>query len=502
MDNIVIPINTGKEGNRRKRFLAAIRQKIFVEKLHNPAGLTIISVIAILIAMGIAKMGFTFGVLCMVGVLALPAIYTIVMYPRIGMVIYLSMAYLIMWFLRLGVHFPLGTLMDGMEALFLLGLLIRQKQKPNWKIFKGPISTMILIWIAYNFLEFANPTAESRLAWVYTVRSVAVVMFMYFVFVYNITTKKYIQFVIKLWLGLAFFGAAYAFKQEHFGFFPFEEAYLHSDPNIELLLFIGGVWRKFSIFSDPVVFSYTMVVSSMLCVGLLTGPLPVWKKVVLYFLIVFYLLNMLYSGTRGADVLPPVSLLLMAILKFNKKVMVLLIAGAVMMGTLIFMPTSNQTIARFQSAFKPSDDASFNVRKINQKRIQPYILTHPLGGGLGATGEWGQRFAPYSFLASFPPDSGYVRVAVELGWLGLFIFCMFMFTVLRVGINNYFSIKDPQLKSYALAMVLIVFAFNIGNYPQEALVQFPSNVYFYLVTALIVVIKRIDDQQNQLQHAQ
>jgi len=46
-------------------------------------------------------------------------------------------------------------------------------------------------------------------------------------------------------------------------------------------------------------------------------------------------------------------------------------------------------------------------------------------------------------------------------------------------------------------MVLIVFAFHIGNYPQEALVQFPSNVYFYLVTALIVVIKRIDDQQQK-----
>ncbi|MDR3679404.1 MAG: O-antigen ligase family protein [Flavipsychrobacter sp.] len=502
MDNIIIPIKRNEEG-WRKKLLANLRQLVLIEKLNNPVGITALTVLFLLVGLGIAKLGLVFGVLCMIVVLALPAVYTIVMYPRVGMIIYLTMAYLIMWFLRLGVNFPLGTLMDGMEGLFILGLLIRQKQKPDWKIFKGPISIWILVWISYNLLEFANPTAESRLAWVYTVRSVAVVMFMYFIFVYNIRTKAYVKLIIKLWLGLAFFGAAYAFKQEHFGFFPFEEAYLHSDPNIALLLFIGGVWRKFSIFSDPVVFSYTMVVSSMLCVGLLTGPLSLKKKLVLYFLIAFFLLNMLYSGTRGADVLPPVCLLLLAILKYNKKVLVILLIGAGLMAALIFMPTGNQTLGRFQSAFKPSNDASFNVRKINQKRIQPYIWSHPLGGGLGATGEWGQRFAPYSFLASFPPDSGYVRVAVELGSIGLFLFCMLMFTILRVGINNYYSIKDPQLKSFCLAMVLIVFAFNIGNYPQEALVQFPSNVYFYLVTALIVVIKRIDDQQNQqLQHGQ
>ncbi len=496
MDNIVIPIKP-KEAGKRKRLLSYLHRIVLVEKLNNPLGITALVLLSLILGLGVAKLGLIFGALCMVVVVAIPAVYGILMYPRFGIIIYLTMAYLIMWFLRLGVNFPLGTLMDGMLALFILGVLIQQKKKPDWKIFKGPISIMILVWIGYNLLEFANPVAESRLAWVYTVRSVAVVMLSYFIFTYNIRTKKYVELLIKLWLGLAFFGAAYAFKQEYFGFFPFEEAYLHSDPNIALLLFIGGTWRKFSIFSDPVVFSYTMVVSSMLCVGLLTGPMPLKKKLILYFLIGFYLLCMLYSGTRGADVLPPVTLFFLAILKFNKKVLMLLCVGAALMAALIFVPSSNQTISRFQSAFKPSDDASFNVRKINQKRIQPYILTHPLGGGLGATGEWGQRFAPYSFLASFPPDSGYVRVAVELGSVGLFLFCLFMFTVLRVGINNYFSIKDPQLKSYCLAMVLVVFAFNFGNYPQEALVQFPSNVYFYLVVALIGVIKRIDDEQNE-----
>ena len=48
-------------------------------------------------------------------------------------------------------------------------------------------------------------------------------------------------------------------------------------------------------------------------------------------------------------------------------------------------------------------------------------------------------------------------------------------------------------------MVLVVFCLNIGNYPQEALVQFPNNIYFYMVAALIGVIRQLDQEKtNQL----
>jgi len=485
----------------KRSFTERTRHMFLISKLNNPLGISIALVVCAFLTFGIAKYGMMVGIAAVAAMVGIPVVCGVVAYPRFGIIIFLTMAYLIMWFYKMGVDFPLGTLMDGMEGLFILSLFISQRKKKDWTMFKGPVTTMILVWIGYNLLEVVNPSAESRLAWVYTIRTVAVVMFMYFIFLYFITTKKFIRLIFKLWIGLAFFGALYAFKQEHIGFFPFEEAFLHSDPNIELLLFIGGVWRKFSIFSDPVAFAYNMVTSSLLCIGLMTGPIATYKKVILSLLIMFFILNMLYSGTRGAYVLIPASVLLMAVMKYNRKVLLMAITGMVFLLGVIFMPSGNQTINRFQSAFKPSDDASFNLRKMNQKRIQPYIQTHPLGGGLGSTGEWGQRFAPNSYLANFPPDSGYVRVAVELGWIGLGIFCMLMFTILKTGINNYYKIRDPELKSYCLAVTLIVFALNFGNYPQEALVQYPSNIYFYLVVALMTITLRIDQQQNKIADA-
>ena len=498
MDNeIAIPtVQTAERSFTGKR-RPPVRHSM-LDRLNSPMGYGILLLCSLGIGTAIALTGIKTAILILVGMVALPIVYILVVYPRIGITIFLTMAYLIMWFLKMGVPFPLGTLMDGMEALFILGLLLKIKKKPEWHLFKGPVGTMILLWIVYNIVEVANPSAESRLAWVYTVRSVAVVMVMYFVFVFNIRTKEFIKFIFKLWLGLALFAAAYAWKQEHIGFFPFEDRYLHSDPGIAGLLFIGGVWRKFSIFSDPVVFAYTMAVSSLMCFGLMTGPLPTKKKLILLGMAMFYIMNMLYSGTRGAYVLIPAAMILFAILKYNKKVMMAAVVAAAFFVIIINIPTSNYTLFRFQSAFKPSNDASYNLRKMNQKRIQPYILSHPLGGGLGATGEWGLRFAPWSYLAHFPPDSGYVRVAVEMGWIGLFILCFLMFTILRTGINNYYHIRDPELKSWCLGLTMVIFAFNIGNFPQEALVQYPSNVYFYLVTALIVVVRRIDDQQNNL----
>ncbi len=493
-NDFIIPISPSSGNTRRAGW--RVRKSFLIEKLNNPIGYILLFLVCAGLAAGVGMYGMKFGIIAMVAMVAIPAVYALVVYPMVGISFFLIMAYFLLYILKLGVNFPLGTMMDGMEVLFLLGLLIKQKRERNWKIFKGPISTMILIWLVYNVLEAANPSAESRMAWVYTVRSVAVIMIMYFIFLYNIRTIEFVRFLFKLWLVLALIAALYAYKQQYIGFTSFEDAYLHSDPNVAELLFIGGVWRKFSIFSDPVVFAYTMAVSSLLCIGILSGPVTNRNKWILRGLIYMYLSAMLFSGTRGAYVLVPAGLVMYAILKFNKRILTIGIIGAVFFVILVFIPTSNNTLYRFQSAFKPSNDASFNLRKNNQKRIQPYIQSHPMGGGLGATGVWGQRFAPYSYLAHFPPDSGYVRVAVENGWIGLLLLCTLIFVALKTGIENYYLIKDPELKSYTLAMILVIFAFHIGNYPQEALVQYPSNVNFYLVIALIGVLMRLENQKN------
>lgn len=487
-----------------KRISGDIQAKYFSdnkdEKKLPPNLLLAIGFISIIIlslgfSVTLSIFGIKYAAVFLAILIAIPTAIIIIAYPKAGIIILLIAAYFIMWIIRMGVDFPLGTVMDGLQVLLIFSFFLNQKFNPNWDIFKTPIAIIILIWEVYALLQFANPTAESRLAWLYTVRSVAVVTLMYFIFSYFITTISFVRLIIKVWMFLTFLGALNAFKQEHFGFFAFEEANFH-DPLIQSLLFINGTWRKFSIFSDPVAFSYNMAISTIFCICVIASPNPRGKKVIYFLLACFFTLTMLYSATRASYVLLPAALILYIVMNLNRKVLTFGIIGAAFMLILINVPTSNVTLYRFQSAFKPSDDASYNARAENQKRIQPYIRSHPFGGGLGATGAWGVRFAPHSFLAQLPPDSGYVRVAVELGWIGLLIFCSMFFIALRQGILNYYAITDPELKSYCLAMTLIVFALNVGSFPQEALVQFPTNIYFYFFLALINITLKLDKEKQ------
>jgi len=470
-----------------------LKRIFFVEKLHNKTGILVLLAIAIIIATGVSYMGLVFGALLIIAVGALPLVYAIVAYPKFGMILLIVMAYMLFVLGQFGIDGPIGTLMDGLQVFLLLGVLVKARTANDWSIFKSPITTVIFIWLGYNMLEFGNPAASSRLAWVYTVRSVAIVAFSYFVFMYNIRSIKYIRLLFVIWIILTIIGAAYAFKQEYIGFDQHEQDYLNS-PGIASLLFIDGHWRKFSIFSDPVAFAYNMVMPSIFCICLITMRIKMWKRIGLVILILFFLDSMLFSGTRGANVLLPAALVLFGILKYNRQVLMFTCVAAFFLVVLIFIPTSNPNIVRFQTAFRPNKDASYNLRKRNQKMIQPYIITHPMGGGLGATGEWGKRFSPGSYLANFPPDSGYIRIAVEDGWIGLIIFCAFIFVILKTGINNFYLIQNEELKTYCLAMTLVIFAYNLANFPQEALVQFPSNIMFYLEAALINITMRLDIQ--------
>jgi putative inorganic carbon (hco3(-)) transporter len=453
-------------------------------------------ILSISIGVLIATTNLTTALVTLASIFAIPAVYVIFAYPRAGIVMMLVFAFFLAFIARFSINFPLGTVIDATVGLLLLGFLFRQKQNPEWKIYRNSISIIILVWVGYNILQVANPVTESRLAWLYTVRTVAFVMLSYYIFLYYLRNINFIRFIFKLWIAISVFAALYGLKQEFFGFFGFEQAYLDADPALRDFLFINGQWRKFSIFTDPASYSYNMVIISIVCFAFLWGPYSKGKKFLLTCLIFLFLSAMLYSGTRGAFVLLPAALFLFGILKFTKKVLLLMVAAGLLFGFLIFVPTSNYTLYRFQTAFKPSTDASYLLRKENQKKIQPYIQSHPLGGGLGATGVWGRRFSPDSFLANFPPDSGYVRVAVELGWVGLFIFCCFMFIALKTGIDNYYRIRDPELKTYCLAMVLMVFALNLGNYPQEALVQYPINILFCMALALINITLLLDKKSK------
>jgi O-antigen ligase len=236
-----------------------------------------------------------------------------------------------------------------------------------------------------------------------------------------------------------------------------------------------------------------MAFISVFALVLATGPYHWLIRLTLLGGSLLMLIAMAYAGSRTPFILLPAALLFYTILTFNKKV--ILAAGLIgLLGTaLVLKSTSNPVLFRIQSAFRLKDsEDTIGVRMRNQEKVQPFILAHPFGAGLGSTGVWGKRFTPDSWLASFAHDSGYVRIAVEMGWIGLLLYLGLLFVVLKQAVYYYFRVRDPEIKNLYLGLSTAIFMLVVANYPQEAIVQLPMSILFYVMLALIARLKDFD----------
>lgn len=497
MSDFLININENDRDNvRNKSIYDKIYSYVVVKKFNSPVGYIWMILFSLALTLYMIKSGYQTGVVLVAGIIGAPMAVASMFNMKFGVVMMVIIAFFLNGLKRFiyqmaHADVPLGLAMDILVVVMIFGLFVNQYEKRDWSFAKNSITLLVAVWILYNLVQFANPAAVSKAAWAYTVRSFAGIMLMFFIFAYAIDSIKFVRNLLILCIVLSFLGAIWGFVQEHNGFAGWEMQDIIDNEKVQLY-FIAGHWRKFSFFSDPMIFGIIMSYMAVMCISLVSGPFKKWVKVLLIILTVFMFNTMLYSGTRAAYVLPMAAFVLYTVLKLNTKIIVTMLIGTVLFLIVLNMPSGNPNIRRFQTAFKPGEDASYQVREQNQAYIRPFIHSHPLGGGLGSTGVWGQRFSPHSMLAKFPPDSGYVRIAVEAGWLGLIIYMSLLFVTLKTGIKSYLRVKNPELKAYLLATIMTLFALVVANFPQEAIGQYPTNLIFFMLLAIISKASALD----------
>lgn len=357
---------------------------------------------------------------------------------------------------------------------------------------------MFVVITAYQLLQFFNPNAVSHVAWLISMRN-NVSFLLYVVCFQAFSNLKEVKRFTTLWLLLATFIALYGIKQELFGLTGFENAWLHSSEERVKLYLIWGKLRKFSILSDPSSFGLFMAFSGLACTVLALGPFKAVQRIGFGVLAVIMYLSMSYSGTRTAIAMVAVGIVFLIVMTIqNRRTVMAALALAFFGGILLFGPFYGGTLTRIRSTFNPSDDPSMAVRDEKRVRLQEYIRAHPIGGGLGTTGKNGAKYSPGHYLSGgWDPDSGYLFTALETGWIGLIIFQVFFFIVMLQGIKNYFSIKDPLLKTLNLTYLVPFLALTVGHFTQDALFQKPVNLIVIVVYAVVVRIKSFERKKLQ-----
>jgi putative inorganic carbon (hco3(-)) transporter len=253
--------------------------------------------------------------------------------------------------------------------------------------------------------------------------------------------------------------------------------------------------RKFSMLSDPaasgVLFSAYMVLILVLAIRTASTKRKIW----LYSLAMICFLGFSYSGTRTSNIILLGGILFYGIATINEKRTIRLVTGtAIGFILLLSIPVYNPVMLRIRSTFEGSKDPSAAFRDMNRKRIQPYIYSHPIGGGINTCIPEGLIYSPGHYLASFPSDSGYLKIAVEQGWIGLALALIFYYLILRTGIRNFYRARAPEIRMWYIACIAFVFCLLIGQFSQIVIGQYPTIFLYY--GAIVIFIKLVNYEQK------
>ncbi|HXS38527.1 MAG TPA: O-antigen ligase family protein [Flavipsychrobacter sp.] len=487
----------------RNKYKSNAWKQVFIEqKLNNWLGYLLFFFIAIGMGYLMANqltlgLGLT-GLICSMAVIMICMISA-----EAGLYINVLYSFFAFHFSRLLFHdnFPVGVASDVLIVATLFSFFVRRvalRQSVN-KFSKTPVAKCIFVLVGYMAIQLFNPYAHSFDGWYQTMRKLLDTVIILFI-AYNVfdSYDNIKRFLTVLFILCAITGIYGCIQQWH-GLFNFEIDWVTSDENRYGLTFINGEFRKFSTMSDPTAYGVIMASCSILFLIIAINQKRFAVKATLIIGAIFMLLGMAYSQTRTANAMAMAGLALFVLLTINKtSTKISAIIGAGIFLLLLYGPFYNNTITRFRTTFMGSQDESFKVREVNRSFIQPYIYSHPIGGGLCTTGGNGLRFNPGHYLAGFPPDSGYLKKALETGWIGLAIICILYFTVLKTGIRGYFSCKDQRIKAIYAACTASIFSFYVAEFSQDAIGQITDLVVYYPLIAILLRLKDFDHKKQIL----
>ncbi|MBS1553304.1 MAG: O-antigen ligase family protein [Bacteroidetes bacterium] len=460
-----------------------------------------LSVGALLIAMLVGNAGYVVGALIFAVLVAIPILYKSVIDTNFGFYFLTWYSYFLFFIARLlPVRLPMGVGVEVLELVLLAGIFIaesKRKARVDWTNFQNPITYIFIFLQTYYVLQAFNPNAVSINAWVVATRAIVFECIVYFLFVKILTRLDVVITYTKLWLFLSLLAAVYGIYQEVFGYADFEWRDIYSTPGTIFLIQNWGILRKFSFMSDVAAFGICMAYSAIFCAVLAMADCFDWKKRIVLFIAAFLMLvAMSFSGTRTATAMIPVGAFIYILMHINNR-RTILILGVLVLGfmAILFGPFYGNTITRIRTTFQPKQDESMNVREINRARAQPLILSHPIGWGVNTTDSEGEALSPGHIFAGFPTDSGFLKTAITVGWIGLIILMTLYFSVLAIGVSNFYTATDPLVKALYGAYIAAFFSLVVANYAQSAMGQKPTGLLVFSIFVLMPNLIKLQRKQ-------
>lgn len=411
--------------------------------------------------------------------------------PFLGLITALTYCFFLHFISReIGGNFSYGLVVDALLVLTWISIWYNAP-KFDFSLLNNKLVWLTFGWCIWSVLQIANPAGASLTGWLLEIRSVAFYpMLIAPMGLLLLNSEKRINFFIKTIILFSLFAALHGIKQDLIGLTDSEQLFVNNSPTHLL----WGKLRVFSVYSNAGQFGPSQAQFSVLCVVLLFAVKNWGKKIILLSLSGIFFYGMLISGTRGA-LFALIGAAGFAVFLFGnfRMLMIGTIVLAGFLGFLKFTTIGNQSygIYRLRSSLDP-EDASLNVRFINQKKLADYLSAHPFGGGLGAIGAFGHKYNKGTFLASVEPDSYWVKLWAMCGIVGFTLwFCMLMY-LLGSSTGIIWKIKKPGLKVKLIGLAAGNMGLFLCSYGNEVMNDMPSLIIIYLSFSVIFLAPGID----------
>lgn len=443
-------------------------------------------------------------VMVAVAIMAFPAIILfLIISARHPMWSYLLYCTFMFYFYALYRYSDISGLSSASEILLTicaLSLILRQtmgyqKNDLRWENAFNVLSVGQLFWVFLTLLELLAPYQQFNK--VLFLRGMFMSTVLCFISGLLLDTYRKLYNILILF-GIGTITAAIKlYWQKVYGWDAREIHLLLQSEAWHTHLLQDGTVRYFSFFSDAGNFGGTMGV--LFTVFSIAGMAfrrwrPRWFCLGCAFLAG---MGLVMSGTRSAIVIPFAGLFLCILLNKNWKMFFSATTILVLSFSFFYFTDfgeGNRFIRRVRTAFRPTEDASFNVRVENRKRFAHYLTDKPFGIGKGAhivdTDKLMELEEDY-----IPTDSYLVDIWVEHGIVGLCAYLLFMGAVLARGCYLLlFRVRHPQLRQILSGMLGAVFGLLANAYAGRAMGFIPCTMLAPVFLSFVLNGPYIDRQ--------
>lgn len=434
-------------------------------------------------------------------IIALPItgiiLFYVLKYPSTLIYILFTLNYFIMGINRYIKIDGISVIIDILLISELIILLIHSSLNHNieWKYAINALTIISFIWMLYCILEIANPSGMIK-TWILSRNLIFNGLLIAIITSLAITRYKQINRIIFLFSIFTLLAICKALIQKYVGFDPMETRWLTESEAYKTHLLYSGT-RYFSFYTDAGNFGSNMGFAGITFAIISFYTKNKGRKIYYGIISLLAIYAMFMSGTRGAIAVPLSGLALFTLISKNYKAM--LAGGSLLIAFYFFFAfttigQSNAMIRRMRSAFTPTKDASFNVRKANQAKLAQYLKNKPFGEGLGLSGVENRKHSR-RLTTEIPNDSWYVKIWVETGIPGLIIYIGgLLFVIGRSAWIIMFKIKNKQLRGRLAAIVCGIFGLLVSAYGNPFWGQFPTMIIAFMGLSIALNGERYDKQ--------